>query len=240
MKLLPLLLLTSAANAAPVDIALRTTDGVRLAATYYAAPGKATAALVLLPVLGSSRRDWSGFAAKASSRGIAVLALDPRGHGGSANPDGQAPASWDKARWTEVDRDPSAAVDWLESRGFPLGSIHIGGASIGASLAFRRAALDPRLGGAVLLSPGDNPNRVPVSEFATAYGRRPVFIASSADDPDFDAISTRLAAAVKGAVERTRLPVGGHGTAMLEHPVSGPRLEKTLLAWLSRNPGGAP
>jgi len=232
MTALALLLAAVPVSAAPLEIAFKSSDGVSLAATYHAPSGKPVAALVLIPMLGGSRRDWEAFAVRAASAGIAVLALDPRGHGGSAKPYGQSPGEWDKPRWLEVDRDPAAATAWLEGRGLSPSSIFVGGASIGASLALRRAAVDPRLGGAVLLSPGDNPKRVPVSEFAAAYGRRPLFIASAADDPGFDEIASRLAASVAGPVERLRLPEGGHGTEMLAHPRAGPKLADSLIGWV--------
>jgi dienelactone hydrolase len=221
------------ASASTIKISLKASDGVALAATYYV-PASTTAAIVLLPMLGGSRRDWESFAVKAASSGIAVLSLDPRGHGDSENPYGQDPGDWDKERWLEADRDPAAAVAWLESRGVAPSSIFIGGASIGASMAFRRAASDPRLGGAALISPGDNPKRVPVSESIAAYARRPLFIASAADDPAFDAIAGRLAASVAGPVERLRFAAGGHGTDILADPVSGPALAAGLLDWMAK------
>lgn len=228
------------AAAAPVEVALKASDGVALAATYRAPASKPAAAIVLLPMLGGSRRDWDAFSVKAASAGIAVLSLDPRGHGDSANPYGQDPGDWDKARWLEADRDPAAAVAWLESRGLAPSSIFIGGASIGASVAFRRAASDPHLGGAALISPGDNPKRVPVSESTAAYGLRPLFLASAADDPAFDAIASRLAASVSGPVERLRFNSGGHGTDILADPVSGPALVTRLLSWMTKAARSAP
>lgn len=221
------------AAAAPVEVSLKASDGVALAATYHASAAP-SAAIVLMPMLGASRKDWEPFAVEAALAGIAVLLLDLRGHGDSANPYGQDPGEWDKVRWQEADFDPSAAVAWLERRGFAPSEIFLGGASIGASLAFRRAASDPRLGGAALISPGDNPKRVPVSESAAAYGRRPLFVASAADDPSFDVIAGRLAASVPGPVERLRLAAGGHGTDILDDPKWGPALMTGMLAWMSR------
>lgn len=232
-------LVVAAAAAAPVEVTLKTEDGVALAATYHESAGAPAAALVLMPMLGGARKDWEPFAIKAAASGIAVLLVDPRGHGDSANPYGQRPGDWNKTRWREIDRDPAAAVAWLEGRGFSPSSIFLGGASIGASLAFLRAASDPRLGGAVLISPGDNPKRVPVSESAANYGRRPLFVASAADDPDFDAIAGRLASSVAGPVKRLRLPAGGHGTDILSHPVSGPALTAGLIDWMAKTTGAA-
>lgn len=221
-------------SAAPVMVTLKTTDKVSLAATYHAAAEKTPVAIVLMPMLGDSRKSWEPFAIKAARAGISVLLLDPRGHGESANPYGQAPERWSRQRWLEVDEDPAAAVAWLEGRGYPASYIFLGGASIGGSLALRRAASDPRLGGAALLSPGDNPKRVPASSFIAAYGRRPLFIASAADDPDFDAVAERLSSAAAGPVKRLRLERGGHGTEILADPASGPALETAMISWLTR------
>lgn len=238
MLLAPFVVATAAAR--PVEVALKADDGVALAATYHESAGAPGAALVLMPMLGGSRKDWGPFAAKAAASGVAVLLLDPRGHGDSANPYWQPPEDWDKARWGEADRDPAAAVAWLESRGFAPSSIFLGGASIGASLALRRAASDARLGGAALVSPGDNPRRVPIMDSVSAYGRRPLLVASAADDPAFDAIADRLAAGAAGPVERVRLAGGGHGTDILKDARRGPELVSRLLSWLGRRGRSAP
>lgn len=235
MSLLSLLVAAALpASAAPTDFALTTADGIRLAATYNPVSDADAPALVLLPMLNGRRSDWTAFARLAAGAGVATLLLDPRGHGDSENPYGKPPETWSKARWDEVDRDAIAAVDWLESRGIPPGRIVVGGASIGGSLALRRAACDPRLAGATLVSAGDNPARVPASDYLDVYGKRGIFIASAADDPVFDAVAGKLARNARGPVERLRLKRGGHGTGILGDGESGLQLSRALLAWVRR------
>ncbi|MDE2143877.1 MAG: alpha/beta fold hydrolase [Elusimicrobia bacterium] len=241
MSLLPLLVAAALrASAASSDIALIASDGVHLAATYSPAPEADAPALVLLPILGGKRSDWEPFSRLAESAGVTTLLLDPRGHGGSENPYGKPPEGWPKPHWDDVDLDVLAAVAWLEARGVPPGRIVVGGASIGGSLALRRAACDRSLAGAALVSAGDNPARVPASEFLDAYGKRGIFIASAADDPVFDAVADNLVKRARGPVERLRLPSGGHGTAILADSDSGLALSRALLVWVRRVAGRAP
>lgn len=226
------LLLTAALPASAAEVTLAARDGVRLAATYLQSPAPDAPALVLLPMLGGRRSDWDGLLRRAASAGVSMLLVDPRGHGDSADPYGQPPNSWSKARWEAVDLDAAAAVAWLEGQGVPAGRIFIGGASVGASVALRRAARDARLAGAVLVSPGDNPARVPASAFIAGLGTRPILIASAKDDPHFDAVADALARRARGALDRVRLPRGGHGTAIFSDSEAGPALARVLLAWL--------
>lgn len=241
MSLLPVLVAAALrASAASSNIVLTTTDGIRLAATYNPASETKAPALVLLPMLGGQRSDWQEFSRLAESAGVSTLLLDPRGHGNSENPYGKPPESWPKPHWDDVDQDALAAVAWLEARGVPPGRIVIGGASIGGSLALRRVACDPSLAGAALISAGDNPARVPASDFLDVYGERGIFIASAADDPVFDAVADKLAKNARGPVERLRLPSGGHGTAILADPDSGLILSRALLAWVRHIAQGTP
>lgn len=235
MSLLSLLFAaTLPASAGSVNIVLRTADGIRLAATYAPASDANAPALVLLPMLGGQRSDWEEFSRLAESAGVSTFLIDPRGHGASENPYGKPPETWPKPHWDDVDLDVIAAVDWLEARGVPPSRIVVGGASIGGSLALKRVACDPRLAGAALVSAGDNPARVPASDYLEIYGERGIFIASAADDPVFDAVAGKLARNARGPVERLRLPSGGHGTAILADPDSGLVLSRALLAWVRR------
>lgn len=70
--------------AKPVDVTLKTKDGIDLAATYYrSAAGANAPVVILLHMHGGDRRDWSSFAEVLQKADFAVLNLDLRGHGDS-------------------------------------------------------------------------------------------------------------------------------------------------------------
>ncbi|TBR26052.1 hypothetical protein EPO15_01015 [bacterium] len=210
------LLLSTAAAVAPLELILHSTDSVSLAATYYAAQGgEARAGLLLLPMLGADRSTWAGFAAQASAAGIAVLALDPRGHGGSGNPAGTPPAAWGRAEWLAVVEDARAGLRELSARGLAPERVVAAGASIGASAALHLAASEPSLAGAALLSPGDNPARLPSSAALPGYGKRPLFIGVGAGDGAFVDIARKLAREAPGSTALIVQPGSGHGTQLL-------------------------
>lgn len=116
-------------------VMLRAGDGVRLAASHLGGPGGSPAtvpAVVVAPGFGAHRRKPAyvrlaeGLAAHA-----AVLAVDPRGHGGS------------KGACTLGDRealDVAAAARWLRGRGHRW--VAAVGASMGGVAVLRAAAAD--------------------------------------------------------------------------------------------------
>lgn len=226
------MLLASPVAAAPMELVLRSSDAVHLVASYYAPePGPARGGLLLLPMLGADRSTWAGFAARAAGSGLAIMVLDPRGHGGSGNPYGTAPESWGRAEWEAVVEDARAGVRELEARGVPAARIVAGGASIGASAALHLAASEPSLAGAALLSAGDNPARLPASEALAAYGRRPLFLAAGAGDRPFLDIARRLARGAAGHVELRAASGAGHGTELLAGP-EGDALAAALIRFV--------
>lgn len=230
--MIPSLVLASSAAVAPMELVLRSSDGVPLAATFYGpAGGEARTGLLLLPMLGADRSTWSDFAARAAAAGIAVLALDPRGHGASGNPYPSPPASWGPSEWRAVVEDGRAGLRELAARGLPAERVVAAGASIGASAALHLAASEPTLAGAALLSPGDNPARLPASTALKGYGKRHLFIAVGSEDGSFVEIARRLSRAAAGSTELHILPGSAHGTGLLDG-ADGRRLENHLLRFI--------
>jgi uncharacterized protein len=104
-------------------IKLRTSDGSAIAATYYAGPDAKAPAILLLHGNGSSRGQFAGLAPWLNQQGYAVMAIDFRGHGESA----QVPRSFGLFEA----RDAHAAFNWLKARGDKIGVLgsSLGGAS---------------------------------------------------------------------------------------------------------------
>lgn len=234
--MIPSLVLASSAAVAPLELVLRSSDGVPLAATYFgAAHVNARAGLLLLPMLGDARASWADFPARAAAAGVAVLTLDPRGHGASGNPYGIPPASWGPGEWRAVVEDARAGLAELAARGVAPQRVTAAGASIGASAALHLAATEPLLAGAALLSPGDNAARLPASTALAAYGKRPLFIGVGSEDGPFLEIARRLSRAASGPTELHELSGPAHGTGLLDGP-EGRRLGGQFLRFVLEAP----
>ena len=118
------------------DVALRTSDVVRLAAWYL--PSRNGAAVVLLPGAGSTRSTLLGQAAVLARHGYGALLVDTRGHGRSG---GHAmDFGW------YGDRDIAAAVAFLgRQHDVRAGRIAVLGLSMGGEQALVAAGSDPRI-----------------------------------------------------------------------------------------------
>jgi pimeloyl-ACP methyl ester carboxylesterase len=147
---------------APKDVTLTTADGVKIAATAWPSGAAHGAGVVLLHMYGSDRTTWSSEASHLGARGITVLAIDLRGHGGSAKQAKQdlAPrvAKRDPKLFAEMHQDAWAAVQWLAKEGgCDPKRIALVGASVGCSVAIDTARRHPAEVAAVLcMSPGAN------------------------------------------------------------------------------------
>ncbi len=143
------------------ELRLVASDGQPLAATLTR-PAKESVlqgAVVLLPMLGSSKAAFATLVPRLAARGFMTLALDPRGHGGSATdaqgqriPLPRAAAVGHPA--SQFDLDVQAALLHLKSLGVAESRCVLLGAELGASAALRSARTNPaKVGALVLLSP---------------------------------------------------------------------------------------
>jgi uncharacterized protein len=120
-------------------------DGIELAGWYIPRKGSHKA-VVLVHGFGSSRSaEFQGhfvdFAAALNQRGLAVMLIDMRGHGASA--DGHFSFGI-RERYDVV-----GAVDWLKAQGFRSGSIGVLGVSMGGATGIGAAVEDPDIGALV-------------------------------------------------------------------------------------------
>lgn len=114
----------AAAPAPARDLRIAASDGLRLAATYWPGRTAASPGILLLHGNGSSRASMAGNAAWLAGKGYAVLTLDFRGCGESA----EAPHSFGLYE----SRDAKAGFEWLRRRqhGAPVAVV---GASLGGA-----------------------------------------------------------------------------------------------------------
>ncbi|MCE9637799.1 MAG: alpha/beta fold hydrolase [Planctomycetes bacterium] len=146
----------------PKDVTVTTADGMHLAATFWAAKETSGAGVVLVHMFGSDRKAWGPVVKHFGARGISVLAIDLRGHGGSAK-QGKVDLAprvqkRDVKLFAEMHKDAFAAVQWLAKDGkCDPKRIALVGASVGCSIAIDTARQHPADVAAVLcMSPGAN------------------------------------------------------------------------------------
>ncbi len=216
-------------------IVLTTVDDVKIIGDWTAAP-TTVGAVLLLHMMPDTRGSWSDFARALVKRGIASLAIDLRGHGEStATTDGD---TIDFREFTDEDHqismfDVREALSWLRTRGLERERIAVGGASFGANLALRLLTEEPRLPGAMLLSPGADYHGVKALEDAQNLGPyQALFIGASEDDSEsFTCGSTLYADAP--VENKTFVPykTGGHGMRLF---TSDPALIDKAADWFEK------
>jgi len=216
----------------PLAKRFQTSDGIIIAADYYARDSKK--GVVLLHMLGRSKSDWRDFAASLNSRGFTVLAIDLRGHGESTRAfDGRALAwsDFNENDFNNMVLDVAAAKKFLAQQG--IDSIAFVGASIGANVALNAAAQDSSVRAVALLSPGLNYRGVETRDAMLVYAKskRPAFIAASEDDAASASASRELCALAERGCEIVVFRNAGHGTGMF---VVEPSLRVLLLDWLDK------
>lgn len=223
-------ILLDAASLAPAAraqrVSFRTDDGVTIAATWYEPSVRPGPAVVLVHMLGRSRRDWDSFASRLAGGGIGALAIDLRGHGDSAY-GGTAEGSG----YASMVKDVAAARRYLGTRSDVRPSqVGIAGASIGANLAVLHAAADPAVASLALLSPSLDYRGLRIEAAVRKYGNRPLLLVSSDDDPYAQRSSVELAK-MPGTREHLPLIAAGHGTHMLSRSYE---LPQALVEWFRR------
>ena len=257
-------------NARPIK--LMTRDDLELAAVYYPVATNSAAAVLLLHSYSKSHEEWGPVPALFQMNGIAVLTLDLRGHGDSTRrltADGVKKVDYTTFTpqdFTDMLLDVNQAYDWLTAQpGIDKQRIAIVGSSIGANLALRYAAFNDEVAGLVLLSPGLFYRNLRTDDVIARYGKRPLCIVVSRDDPFAFESSKHLIAlrqkAGQSILSNELVTCSGqlHGTAMLsgvkdlsgvvfgwlEHvlltpPVSEPLPQPAVSAPLTNQPGPGP
>jgi dienelactone hydrolase len=209
--------------AVPEKVTYEGADGLQIVGDLYLPAGEDLPAVLLLHMLGSSRADWVDFANTLASNCYAALAVDMRGHG-----DTQGEVDWTKAL-----EDLQNGLQYLENRPEINGSmVAITGASIGANMALRTAAVQPEVKTVVLLSPGLDYAGVTTEDALAQYGERPILIIASEEDTYAASSSQTLASQALGLVNLKMYQGAGHGTAILTNE---PDTVGMIIDWLNTN-----
>lgn len=205
--------------AKPASVSIASSS--RTLAATWRAPRRAMPVLVLAHGVGAGKGEWERLASRLAARGFGTLAVDLRGHGGSAAFENEW-KQFDRAgEWPRLKDDLLAAARWIEARGIEPGRLAFGGASLGANLA---ALADAERTGRflLLLSPGADYRGV---RLVLRRGAKTLAVASRADAY---ARATTAELSARGAT--TLEAPAGHGAPMLDDPATMDR----VLEWLAR------
>jgi acetyl esterase/lipase len=219
--ILTLVLTTSSARAA--EITLTTADQRQIHAVYEG-QAKGGRGVLLIHGEGRSATDWKFLVPKLSKSGFKVLAVDLRGHGGSAAAGGP---DLSEADWLATDHDVKAALDYLLKQGVTEPSVI--GAGVGANLALRLSARQPDVRNLILLSPGLSTKGLRIEDSLKGYGSRPLLIVVSQEDTYSAKTALLLYAEAMGRKHMQIYNGAGNGALMLNRE---PTLEGLIGSWL--------
>ena len=218
-----LLLSTSAAGAAGRAVAFSAPDGTTLAGMFYESSNRSAPAVVLVHMLARSKDEWIPLAERLQESGATVLTFDLRGHGGSSGSASALPP---------MVSDVRSAVEWLTTRAPNRpSSIGLVGSSLGGNLAALAATDLASVRAVALISPSLDYRGIRLDQAVMKkLGARPIFLASSTEDP-YALRTIQELAAQDGAREQRLSTSHAHGTALL---AADPDLAVSLVDWLRR------
>jgi dienelactone hydrolase len=193
-----------AAAQAQQSVQFKSSDGVEIFGTYYAAPDSSRPVILLFHQAGSNHFEYAPIAPKLVAAGFSCLAIDQRWGGemwGHTNETvkklGHTETAVDKV--TDLEADLDAALAWARTHN-PHHKFILWGSSYSASLVFVVAAQHPdEVAGILSFSPGEYFDSHPTMiEDAAMKVRVPVFVTSENDSDQlrqatkiYDAVASR-------------------------------------------------
>ena len=222
-------------------VTFETSDGITIEADYYPVkvePNKQTPVAILIHMYPADRSSWKAFVPALRKAGVAALAYDIRGKGGSVKPaDKKLREGYDKhdpAHFKDAWKDVEAARKWLgRQKNIEVGRTVLIGASIGCSIALEQAGRDPKIKGVVCLSPGENYMGVDSIAHIKKCSTVPVLLLSP--EEEFEACR-KLVKASGGTAKARKYPGGRehHGTGLLEAKY-GKKVSRRILRFVKKS-----
>lgn len=220
-------------------VTFNTPDGITIEADFYPVKvevGKRTPAVVLIHMYPKNRSSWKEFVPDLRAKGIAVLAYDIRGTGGSTKPDSMNLTEQYKARSTALFQlatlDAVAAFDFLRQQEYiDTSRVALIGASVGCTISLDFANQTSDAKAIVCLSPGVNYFELDsLATIKTAASYLPVLLI--APEAEYDQVE-KLAEVGGARVETEKYPGGKeyHGTNMLSAPF-GDKVRERIVTFL--------
>ena len=230
MRIACLVLLVLASSAAEPaaggrSVTLPSLDGTNLAGEIYEASSRPAPGVLLVHMQSRNKSDWEGFATSLQDAGMTALAVDLRGHDGSAGSREDLPG---------MTQDVKAAAQWLASRsGVRPGGIGVVGASLGANVSLLAAADVSVVKAIALLSPSLDYRglRIDTSVQRKTSGLA-MWMAAGTKDPLSLRTLRELTAAAAGSREQRLAEGAAHGMSLL---TADAEISRALVDWLHRS-----
>jgi dienelactone hydrolase len=230
-----------AAAPAPRVETLKTSDGIDLKISFFAAANPGPGVL-LLHQCNQQRKMWDGVASQLAAAGINVLTLDFRGFGESGGPRFDPLKPQDAAKLQQkFPDDVDLAMAYLVTHPGVTHVIGAGGASCGVNEAIQLARRHTEVKSLVLLS--GNTDRAGREFLRTATGL-PIFFGVA--DDDNEGRVTAFMQWLDGIAPNpgnhfARFQTGGHGIEMINaHPEFAGAIVDWFVTTLLKTPGQAP
>lgn len=224
-------------------VKFETSDGITIEADYYPVkvePGKKTPVAILIHMYPADRSSWKSFVPALRKAGVAALAYDIRGKGGSVKPAGKKLGEgYDKhepSHFKDAWKDVQAARTWLrQQKNIEVKRTILIGASIGCSIALDQAGRDSKIKGVVCLSPGEKYMGVDSIAHIKKCSTVPILLLSP--EGEFEACR-KLVKASGGTAKARKYPGGRehHGTRMLEAKY-GKKVSRRILRFVKKSLG---
>lgn len=200
-------------------------DGVIIEADFYpvkVAEGKRTPVAILVHMYPADRSSWKPFVEDLRAAGIAVLAYDIRGQGGSKEPAemklAEGYANRNPQHFVNAWMDAGGASTWVtQQRHIDANAQVVIGASIGSSVALQFGAYAGGLRAVVCLSPGTDYMDIPSMQHIKACADMDVPVLLMSPEGEYAAVEKLIEASGGKAIGRKF--AGGeenHGTKMFD------------------------
>jgi alpha-beta hydrolase superfamily lysophospholipase len=165
-------------------VKIKTADGLSLQADWHPPTGLSHGVILAFHRHNSNRGAWTALVPHLKAEGMGLLALDLRGHGGSAaQKKGKALKERVKARdptlYAQMNKDVAAAMKFLKRKRFGAAKVVFVGEGSGCSVALQYAATHKKVKAAVLLSPAQRLLGVDTTAHIKKWGARPLLLVTS-------------------------------------------------------------
>lgn len=179
--LFPLLCLCFTGVWAQSNVTLSTSDGWAIASTFY--QGESKKCVILLPDLEKTRSEFGTLTERLRNEHFCYLSIDLRGHGYSTNK-----GKYDsfekvgqKNEFNKMTEDVTAAIKFLNGKGFPESDIYLLGTGLGSNVAGKSLIKHQDIAGVAMITPSLKQRDVVTLSGIKNY-KNPIFIGVSSED----------------------------------------------------------
>lgn len=218
------------------DVEIRTSDNVKLHASFLAPPtkksdsGSPSPGVLLVHDAGGDRHQLDDLALRLQKSGFAVLSVDLRGHGDSQDASGGWSRLGEEERnreWALATRDVEAASEWLLSQSeVHSTNLSLVGLGSGCALAVRHAKRDENVRCVVLIAPRSKDFGFDVAADLIKIEGLPTLVLAAKDD---DATKAMVAEANGGAHPYVELD---YAAARVDSVLEDRKLPSKVATWI--------